>query len=108
VPTRADDDDGRSRGPGRRYLEERLAEQHAAEAADAAARARVGAATAGLDTIAIAVAERVGRSGPERCFLVDREATDAFAEAAAAAAAEGGLVVGGPWPPFTFAAEVTR
>jgi hypothetical protein len=107
APAPADDSVGQRQGPGRRYLEERLAEQHAAEAAEAAARARVAAATAGLDTLAIAIAERVGRSGPERCFLVDRDATAAFA-AAAAAATEDGLVVGGPWPPFTFAAEVTR
>jgi hypothetical protein len=104
VPTPADEGEGR----GRRYLEERLAEQRAAGAAAAALRERVVAATSRLDGLATEVTERLGRSGPERCFLVDRRASAAFEAAAAAATADDDLVLGGPWPPFTFAAEVTR
>jgi hypothetical protein len=95
-------------GQGRRYLEERLAEQRAAGAAADAVRERVAVATTSLEGLAIEVTERRGRAGPERCFLVDRSASDAFETAAAVATADLDLVVGGPWPPFTFAAEVTR
>jgi hypothetical protein len=104
VPTPVDEGEGR----GRRYLEERLAEQRAARAAEDAVRERVAAATTGLEGLAIEISERLGRAGPERCFLVDRSARDAFEAAASAATADPDLVLGGPWPPFTFAAEVTR
>jgi hypothetical protein len=99
---------GGDEGRGRRYLEERLAEQRAATAAADAVRERVAVATAALEALAIEVTERLGRSGPERCFLVDRSTHETFETAAAAATADSDLVLGGPWPPFTFAAEVTR
>jgi hypothetical protein len=104
VPATTGEDEGR----GRRYLEERLAEQRAAGAAEAAVRDRVAAATTGLEPLATEVTERLGRAGPERCFLVDRGTRAAFEAAAATATAAADLVLGGPWPPFTFAAEVTR
>jgi hypothetical protein len=94
--------------PGRRYLESRLAEQRAAEASAAAVRERLAAATDPLVPLARSVTERVGRHGPERCFLVPRPEVERFEIEARAVTTRAELVLGGPWPPFTFAEEALR
>jgi hypothetical protein len=94
--------------PGRRYLESRLAEQRAAEASAVAIRERLAAATDPLVPLARSVTERVGRHGPERCFLVPRGDAAPFETEARAVTTGTDLVLGGPWPPFTFAEEALR
>jgi len=92
--------------PGRRYLEGRLAEQRRAREAERVATAELRALTGSLDGQASVVVERSGPRGPERCYLVEREALAAFT-AAASICLQGReeLVLGGPWPPYTFATE---
>jgi hypothetical protein len=48
--------------------------------------------------------ERDGPQGPERCLLVAVEQAERLLELARQlAAGDARLVVGGPWPPYTFA-----
>lgn len=96
----------RSEAPGRAYLEARLAEERAARQAEQVATAELRALTSPLDRYAAVVVERIGPGGPERCYLVDRALLGAFT-AAASACLEGRreLILGGPWPPYTFATE---
>lgn len=92
--------------PGRRYLEERLAEQRRARDAELMAAAELRALTSPLDGQAAVVVERTGPYGPERCYLVDRGALASFTVAASACLEDREeLVLGGPWPPYTFATE---
>jgi hypothetical protein len=101
-------------GTGRAYLEQRLAEERASAEELAASRARLRDATEELVGAAAAVHELTRHDRPERCFLVARPAAGSFGERARQLV--GGsdrYVVGGPWPPFTFAslpvdAEVAR
>jgi hypothetical protein len=91
-------------GTGRAYLEQRRAAEQAAADRSAELLGVVRSTTRDLETEAAATVETGGRFGPERCFLVPREAAPHFvARARAAVGADGRLVVGGPWPPFTFA-----
>jgi hypothetical protein len=91
-------------GAGRAYLEQRRAVERAAAHRSAELLELVRSATVDLEREAAATVETVGRFGPERCFLVPRDAAASFdARARAAAGSDGRLVVGGPWPPFTFA-----
>ncbi len=92
-------------GGGRAYLEQRLADEQAARTAHEREVRRLQDATAaGLEDRAMAIAERTGRFGPERCFLVSRDDAEGFAAAAVAALADHeGIALGGPWPPYTFA-----
>jgi hypothetical protein len=90
--------------PGRAYLEGRRAADRAAAERRAEALEGLRSATRDLDPAATAVLETTGRNGPERCFLVPRSAAEAFAARARRhVASSTTLVVGGPWPPFTFA-----
>jgi hypothetical protein len=100
-------------GTGRAYLERRLAEERATAEELAASRARLHAATEELVGAAAAVHELTRHHSPERCFLVARPAAASFGERARQLVGGGPYVVGGPWPPFTFAslpvdAEVAR
>lgn len=92
-----------TRGPGRAYLEGRRAAAQAVSDAQAAQRDHLRRVSGPLDAAATAVEDTTGPSGPERCFLVARDAAAAFASLAREVSEGTGLVVGGPWPPFTFA-----
>jgi hypothetical protein len=90
-------------GTGRAYLERRLAEQRAVAEELAASLARLHEATEALVGAAAAVHELTRHHGPERCFLVARPDAASFGERARQLVDGGRYVVGGPWPPFTFA-----
>lgn len=102
VPTAtppADDDRGRA------YLATRLARERQEEAAWHEARRRLDAATEDLAGTAVRSLAVETARGPERAYLVDRAVADDFADrAAAGAAGHEGVVVVGPWLPYTFAA----
>jgi len=92
--------------PGRRYLEDRLAEQRRQRRAEQVATAELRAITGPLDGKAAVVVERSGPHGPERCYLVERRALAIFTAAASSCLRDREeLVLGGPWPPYTFATE---
>jgi hypothetical protein len=105
-PARAPEQPEPQDAPGRRYLEARLAEQGRARDAERVATAELRALTGSLHDQAAVVVERIGHHGPERCYLVERAALASFT-AAASACLQGRdeLVLGGPWPPYTFATE---
>lgn len=89
--------------PGRAYLEGRRAAVRARAEHEASLRDHLFLTTEPLVSAAAAVEETTGRSGPERCFLVPRAAAPAFATQARQLVADADdLVLGGPWPPFTF------
>jgi hypothetical protein len=91
---------------GRAYLEQRLADQRAATDAATAAARSLAEATRELGELAERVVDRVGPAGPERCFLVGRRQVDTFVrEAARCRDQRSDLLVGGPWPPYTFASD---
>ena len=95
---------GAGQGQGRAYLEGRRALLRAEADRQEALRDRLRSITGALASAAAAVRDTTGRSGPERCFLVPRPAASAFAaQARQLTEGAGDLVVGGPWPPFTFA-----
>lgn len=90
-------------GYGRAYLEGRRAAVLEMAEREEALRDRLHSTTEPLASAAAAVRDTTGRSGPERCFLVPRPAASAFtAQARQLTEKSGDLVVGGPWPPFTF------
>ncbi|WP_052667832.1 GvpL/GvpF family gas vesicle protein [Nitriliruptor alkaliphilus] len=90
--------------PGRAYLEGRLAEARAARDARTARATDLAAVTAPLSDHVLRVADREGHAGPERCFLVRRATSGVFRAAAEEALADRpDLLLGGPWPPYTFA-----
>jgi hypothetical protein len=92
--------------PGRAYLEDRLAEQRRARRAERVAAAELRALTGPLNEQATVVVERVGPYGPERCYLVELAGLASFTAAASACLHDHEqLVLGGPWPPYTFATE---
>lgn len=92
-----------AQGSGRAYLEGRRAAVLEMAEREEALRDRLRSTTEPLASAAAAVRDTTGRSGSERCFLVPRPAAPAFAAQARQLAESGGdLVVGGPWPPFTF------
>jgi hypothetical protein len=91
-------------GRGRAYLERRRDLERARAAEHDAVRARLIDASRPLVAEALAVHDTVGPRGPERCLLIARAAAPAFAVRARQLVAEVDLVVGGPWPAFTFAA----
>jgi hypothetical protein len=91
-------------GAGRAYLRERLAQERAAEASARQAAQRLRELTAELDPLVVDVRETHGARGPERSLLVARAERDRVRRVAERLAAEHGLVVGGPWAPYTFAA----
>jgi hypothetical protein len=94
-------------GSGRAYLEGRLELQRSERATRLAATRRLCERTAPFDRLAVEVVDRAGPRGPERCLLVSADQVEPLLAAARAAAAEhGDLVVGGPWPPYTFASGV--
>jgi hypothetical protein len=93
-----------ARGAGRTYLEARLEQERAEARLAAKSVAHLEAASASLRDVALAVAERDGPHGPERCFLVRRASAEAFSTVADRVVAEEDLVLGGPWAPYTFAA----
>jgi hypothetical protein len=90
---------------GRTYLEDRRRRLQAEREASRVAAAELREATAGLDPAATSVVEHDdGRRGPERCWLVAHGDADGLAASARRLArADDRLVVGGPWPPYTFA-----
>ncbi|MEX1177235.1 MAG: GvpL/GvpF family gas vesicle protein [Nitriliruptor sp.] len=91
-------------GPGRAYLERRRDAELASEAAHRARQAELRAATDGLVAHAVDVRDVVTRRGPERCFLVARATAPDFESwIRSLGDRDADLVVGGPWPPFTFA-----
>lgn len=91
---------------GRAYLEGRLEQERAERAAHLAAVRWLGECTGPLERLAVETTDRVGPSGPERCLLVHRDDVGALLAAAHDAADEhDDLVVVGPWPPYTFAAD---
>jgi hypothetical protein len=97
--------DSADAGAGRAYLEGRRRREQAEREARRVAAAQLQEATSGLDARAARVVERQdGRQGPERCLLVDHRDAEAVASLARRLAREDSrLVVGGPWPPYTFA-----
>jgi hypothetical protein len=91
-------------GPGQQYLQQRLAEEQAKHAAVTAARERLDAVVTGLETLARQTRPRVTGRGPEMAYLVEQEQAERFRAAAQQrAAADPDTVLGGPWPPYTFA-----
>jgi hypothetical protein len=91
-------------GAGRAYLEERLERDRAEREARSAAADALRESTSALDAHATQVVERDGPQGPERCLLVAGERAEAVLDVARElAAADTRLVIGGPWPPYTFA-----
>jgi hypothetical protein len=93
--------------PGRSYLEARLAEERARVTAARSARERLRSRTEELDDLAVEVLERDGPVGPERCLLVDDDRLEATLRLARRLIdAQDGLVLGGPWPPYTFAGGI--
>jgi hypothetical protein len=93
-------------GAGRAYLERRRARDLAANEARDAVRVHLRQVTEPLAGLATDVRETAGRHGPERCYLVARDAAEHFARRARDVVGPGGtFVVGGPWPPFTFASQ---
>jgi hypothetical protein len=93
-----------SETPGRAYLERRLAEERADAADRAEIERRLEVVVGRTADLAAEVTARDGRHGPERCFLVRRDEAERFVESATRAIGDvGGLVLGGPWPPYTFA-----
>lgn len=94
---------GPGQGEGRAYLEARRAVLRAEAEREEALRDRLRSTTDALASAAAVVRDTTGRKGPERCFLVPRAAAPAFAAQARQLTEDAGdLVVGGPWPPFTF------
>lgn len=91
-------------GSGRAYLEQRRArEQHVLSHRRAAAQA-LRERTAPFEHLAAELLDRAGRYGPERCLLVQRgRLEELLAAARATLEAHDDLVLGGPWPPYTFA-----
>lgn len=93
-------------GSGRAYLQRRLAEQQAARCAAEAARHRLRVRTASLVGLTVLSSERDGPRGPETAYLVEAEHAERFrALAAEAVAGDPCLLLAGPWPPYTFAAQ---
>jgi hypothetical protein len=90
-------------GPGRAYLERRLAEEQATRSAEDLVAEQLRTSTEPLDRLAVDVQGRRGPAGVERCYLVPGRDADRFAAAADRIADRDALVVGGPWPPYTFA-----
>jgi hypothetical protein len=91
-------------GPGQQYLERRLAEEQAQHAAVAAARERLETVVAGLEAMVRQSRSRVTGRGPEMAYLVEQEQAERFRAAAQErTAAHADTVLGGPWPPYTFA-----
>jgi hypothetical protein len=90
-------------GAGRAYLEGRLERQRAELRERRAAADDLREQTAGLDRHADRVIERDGAQGPERCLLVPAGSVAVVVAAARGLASERRIVVGGPWPPYTFA-----
>jgi hypothetical protein len=94
-------------GSGRAYLEGRLARERSERAALRDATQRLRERTAPLEPLASEAVDRTGPLGPERCLLVPADEVEPLLAAARAAADEhDDLVVGGPWPPYTFASGV--
>jgi hypothetical protein len=92
---------------GRTYLQDRLRAQQEARTAEERLRTELAAATAPLAEHASETTDRVGRAGPERCFLVARAQTSRFAEAADELLdGRDELLLVGPWPPYTFVGDV--
>ncbi|MDP8969445.1 MAG: GvpL/GvpF family gas vesicle protein [Actinomycetota bacterium] len=99
-------DAGAGAGSGRAYLQRRLALDQAARSAREATRHRLRARTATLVDLAILTSEQDGPRGPEAAYLVEaRDAQEFRALADEVVAGDPSLVVGGPWPPYTFAAQ---
>lgn len=94
---------GEDPGTGTAYLQRRLATVHALRAAHLAVEQRLDRLTARLEPQAAAVERRVGPHGPEDCYLVPLEEVAAFEATARGLAEDHGLVLGGPWAPYTFA-----
>lgn len=92
-------------GTGRAYLEGRLQEERAQRTAWDAARARLRTVAGALTGLAVRSTEADGRRGPELAYLVAGGRAEDFQAAAAAACDGAAVVVGGPWAPYTFAAE---
>jgi hypothetical protein len=103
--TRGDEDGAASgEGAGRAYLEGRLERERAEQETRRVAADGLRGRTAVLDEDAVGIIERDGAQGPERCLLVPAGRADAVvATAHALADGEPRIVVGGPWPPYTFA-----
>lgn len=99
-------DGTRGSPPGRAYLERRRARERAVETARRSARARLHRVAGSLSEGAAETLEIERRGRPERAFLVPRRDAETFlARARAMVAAEGDLLVGGPWPPYSFASS---
>ncbi|HWB70795.1 MAG TPA: GvpL/GvpF family gas vesicle protein [Egibacteraceae bacterium] len=93
-------------GSGRAYLQRRLGQQQAARCAAEAARHRLRTRTAALGGLSVLTSERDGPRGPETAYLVEAEHAERFrALAAEAVAGDPCLLLAGPWPPYTFAAQ---
>lgn len=89
---------------GRAYLLGRLDQERAARQVERAARTRLAEAARTLGPHAVTTSHTSGSRGPEVCFLVERGRVDELLAAARTLAAEGGVRVSGPWPPYSFAA----
>ena len=97
--------DAEAPGAGRAYLQARRDAEARTAAAHAAAVTTLRRPTQHLAVLAAEVVERAGPTGPERCFRVIRHDAEQLLATArtAAATSDDDLVVGGPWPPYTFA-----
>lgn len=93
-----------ARGEGTDYLRRRLEEEQARRAALAAVQEQLRRVSAPIEELADDVLERDGPRGPERCLLVPAAHRDeAVATARRCLAEHGDVVLGGPWPPYSFA-----
>jgi hypothetical protein len=94
-------------GSGRAYLEQRLEQDRAAVALRSEVERRLDTVAEQLVGLAAAVMSADGRYGPEHCYLVPQSAADSFAARARTVVdSDPRLLVGGPWPPYTFAGRV--
>lgn len=92
---------------GRDYLHRRLEEERRRRAAVATLYGDLRRASTPLDALAEDVVERDGPSGPERCLLVSSSrVAEAVATARQVLAGRQDVLVGGPWPPYSFVEEV--
>lgn len=92
-------------GPGRSYLQGRLAIERAHAAARDEARQRLETVVRPLTPKASRTTSVEGPRGPEICYLVRADVAETFGATAATLCDGTDLVLVGPWAPYTFASE---
>jgi hypothetical protein len=90
-------------GDGGAYLRERLTQEQQQRAAEGALRDELRRVSAPLDLLVVDVLERHGPEGPERCLLVPLHRLAETLDVARQCLADSpDIVLGGPWPPYSF------